>query len=405
MRKIRKLKQLLVCCSLAGIIAASPAAETKEPLAALVEVLNTTTDPQFQLDVLRGMSAGLQGRRSVKMPAGWEAASTRLKDSPNAEVRSLSKALSLTFGSASALAELRATLTNSAENAAARRTALDSLLKAKDPNLAPLLQNLLDDPELRAPALRGLAAYDDSQTADKILSAYPSFNDSSKRDALNTLASRTAFAKPMLVAVGDERIARKELTADLIRQLRSLNNEDLNRQLEKVWGAVRESNEDKKKEIERYRKIYRAGGSQPGDASRGRAVFTRICQQCHTLFDAGGKVGPDLTGSNRSDLDYTLQNMVDPNAVIPNDFRASTLETKDDRVITGIVRAQDDTAVTILTANESITVPRKEVQSLKQNELSMMPEGLLDTLSEQEVRDLIYYLSRPGQVPLPAGQQ
>ena len=402
MRNIEKLQRLLVCFGFIFVAATSSAATTNDPLAALVTVLNTNADPQFQLDVLRGITAGLQGRRSVKMPGGWEDLSAKLNTSPNAEVRSLSKALSLTFGSANALAELRATLTNAAETATARRTALDSLLKAKDPNLAPLLQNLLGDPELRAPALRGLAAYDDSQTAEKILSAYPSFNGSNKRDALNTLASRTAFAKPLLATVGEGKIAPKELTADLIRQLRSLKNDEVNQQLATVWGAVRESSDDKKKEIERYRKIYRAGGSQPGEASRGRAVFARICQQCHTLFDVGGKVGPDLTGSNRSDLDYILQNMVDPNAVIPNDYRASTLETKDDRVITGIVKAQDDHSVTILTANESITVPGKEIKSLKQNELSMMPEGLIDALNEQEVRDLIYYLSRPGQVPLPA---
>ena len=404
MRKLEKLKQLLLCGGLIMVTVAS-AAETKEPLAALVQVLNATGDAQFQLDVLRGMTAGLQGRRSVKMPEGWDAVSARLKDSPNAEVRSLSKALSLTFGSASALAELRATLASSSEEATARRTALDSLLKAKDPTLAPILQNLLSDPDLRSPALRGLAAYDDPKTAERILGAYPSFNDPQKRDALNTLASRTAFAKPLLAAVGDEKVARKELTADLIRQLRSLKNDEVNQQLEKVWGAVRDSSDDKKNEIERYRKIYRAGGSQPGDASRGRAVYEKTCQQCHILFDIGGKVGPDLTGSNRSDLDYILQNMVDPNAVIPNDYRASTLETKDDRVITGIVKAQDDNSVTILTANESITVPRKEIQSLRQNDLSMMPEGLIDALAEQEVRDLIYYLSRPGQVPLPVSQK
>ena len=220
--------------------------------------------------------------------------------------------------------------------------------------------------------------------------------------ALNTLASRTAFAKPFLAAIDEGKISRKDLTADLIRQLRNLKNDGLNQQIEKVYGAVHESSADKLKQVEKYGKIYRAGGSQPGDARQGRAVFTRICQQCHTLFDTGGKVGPDLTGSNRGDLDYILQNMVDPNAVIPNDYRASTLETKDDRVITGIVQAQDDNSVTIITANETVTVPRNEIRSLKQNELSMMPEGLLDALNEQEVRDLIYYLSRPGQVPLPA---
>ncbi|MBM3846746.1 MAG: c-type cytochrome, partial [Verrucomicrobia bacterium] len=159
------------------------------------------------------------------------------------------------------------------------------------------------------------------------------------------------------------------------------------------------SSEDKQKEIQRYRRIYAAGGSTPGDASRGRQVFAKICQQCHVLFDAGGKVGPDLTGSNRADLDYILSNMVDPNAVIPNDYRSSTVELKDDRVLTGIVKAQDDRTLTVATASEVLVIPKSDVKSLQLSELSMMPEGLLAPLTDVEVRDLIYYLSRPGQVP------
>jgi putative heme-binding domain-containing protein len=92
--------------------------------------------------------------------------------------------------------------------------------------------------------------------------------------------------------------------------------------------------------------------------------------------------------------------MVDPNAVIPNEYRTSTIETKDDRIITGIVNKQDDKSVTILTANETIVVPRNEIKSSLQSDVSMMPEGALQALSDQEVRDLIYYLSRPGQAPL-----
>jgi putative heme-binding domain-containing protein len=225
-----------------------------------------------------------------------------------------------------------------------------------------------------------------------------------KRDALNTLSSRVTFAKPLLTAIGANTISKKELSADLIRQLRSLKNDEVNSQLENVYGAIRESSADKQKEIEKYRKMYRAGGSQPGDASRGRVVYAKTCAQCHTLFDTGGLVGPDLTGSNRGDLEYILQNMVDPNAVIPNDYQSSTLETKDDRVMTGIVKSQDENSVTIVTANETVTIPRNEIASLSKSQLSMMPDGLLDALSEQEVRDLIYYLSRPGQVPMAAGQ-
>jgi putative heme-binding domain-containing protein len=136
-----------------------------------------------------------------------------------------------------------------------------------------------------------------------------------------------------------------------------------------------------------------------GDPSQGRAVFSRACQQCHTLFGVGGQVGPDITGSNRADLDYILHNILDPNAEIPNDYRTSILSTTDERVISGIVRRQDESSVTMATANDLVTVPRDEIESLYQSELSMMPEGLADALSEKEVRDLIAYLRSPGQVP------
>ena len=88
--------------------------------------------------------------------------------------------------------------------------------------------------------------------------------------------------------------------------------------------------------------------------------------------------------------------------MIPNEYRAVNVETADDRSLTGIIKQQDDRSVTLATANETLTLPRTEIKSLHQTELSMMPEGLLQPLSDQEVRDLLYYLSRPGQVPLPA---
>jgi putative heme-binding domain-containing protein len=360
-------------------------------------------EPTKQLDILAGMNAALKGQRNLPMPKGWEAIEAKLAEHRNAQIRSLAQALSLTFGSAKASTALKETLTDTSAELSLRRTALDSLVGARDTSLPSLLQGLLKDTNLRGQALRALASYDDAETPDAVLGVYSSLDGSEKRDALNTLASRAAFAKPLMFALADGKLPRNILTAELIRQLRNLKNAEINERLEKLYGTIRESSADKQQEIERYKRIYRAGGSQPGDGSRGRIVFDRVCAQCHTLFDTGGKVGPDLTGSNRGDLDYTLQNMVDPNAVIPNDYRASTIETKDGRSITGIVKQQDDKSVTLATQNETLVLSRNEITSLQQSELSMMPEGLLAPLTDQEVRDLIYYLGRPGQVPLPAG--
>ena len=375
-------------------------AQQTDNLAGLVEILRETDDAQLQLDVLRGVSEALAGKRDLEMPKGWQEVEEKLGESRNNEVRLLTQSLGLAFGSQRALEELRAVVRDRSANAGARRAALNSLLANRDPELPELLLALLEDPALRSAALKVLAQFEQPAAPEKILELYPSLNATEKRDALNTLASRVLYAKPLLASVAEGEVPRQDLTADLVRQLRNLKSTDLDETIQKVWGAYRDSSADKQQEIERYKRIYRAGGSQPGDAIRGRAVFARVCQQCHTLFGIGGAVGPDITGSNRGDLDYILQNIVDPNAVIPNDYRSSTIDTKDDRVITGIVKQEDANAITVATANETLLIPKQDVAAVALSSISMMPEGLLEPLTEQEVRDLIYYLSRPGQVPL-----
>lgn len=365
----------------------------------VVGSLSRAGDAPRQLEILRGMRTALQGQRSVPMPAGWAALEPQLTRHEQAEIRTLSLQLALTFGSQPALTTLRQSVTDKAADTGVRQAALESLLSIRDAGLSGTLRALLQEPPLRGQALRALAGFDDAATPDAILAVYSNLGGE-KRDALNTLASRAAFAKSLLAAVGENKVPARDLNAELIRQLRNLKNDEVNAMIQKIWGAVRESDADKKALIEKFKRTYWAGGSQPGNAFKGRAVFTRICQQCHTLYDVGGNVGPDITGSNRGDLDYLLQTILDPNAVIPNDYRASTIDMKDDRVITGIIKQQDDRTVTVVNATESLVLPKDEIKMITPSEVSMMPEGLLEPLADQEVRDLVYYLTRPGQVPL-----
>jgi putative heme-binding domain-containing protein len=376
------------------------ALNTPEAFAAITRSLQRMNDDPRRLDILSGLSLALKGQRQAAMPTGWAEVEARLSSSPNAEIRGLVQSLSLTFGSAKALAALKATLMDTTAAASTRRMAFDSLQAARDASLPALVLQLLSDSVLQSAALRGLASYDEPKTPDSILAIYSSLGSTAKRDALNTLASRAAYAQKLLTAVDAGKIPRTDLTADLVQQLRNLKNAEVDALLTKVWGVARDSVGDKLADIERYKQIYRAGGSQPGDAMRGRAIYAKVCYQCHTLFGTGGKVGPDLTGSNRGDLDYILQNIVDPNAVIPNEYVGWNIDTKDDRVITGLIKEQNDSSVTVATANETITIPRNEIATMQQGQLSMMPEGLMLPLAEQEVRDLIYYLRQPGQVPL-----
>jgi putative heme-binding domain-containing protein len=375
------------------------ALDTPAAMSALVQTLGRIADETKQLAILRGLSDALRGQRIAPTPAGWDGLAAKLATKP--ALRAEVNALSAKFGSLGALASLREQLLDARAAPAHRTAALDALLTARDPSLAPTLQRLLGNDALRGPAVRALAGFDDAWTPWITLAVYKQFTPAEKRDALNTLASRSTFARVLVGAVEQKTVPARDLTAEIVRQLRSLGQPDLNAKLDTLWGTMRATAADKRAEIERYKKVYAAGYSTPGDAGRGRAIYNRICGQCHTLFEVGGKVGPDLTGSNRADLEYILQNILDPNAEIPNDYRPVTVDTKDDRVITGIVKQQDERSVTLQTANEIVTLPRAEVAKLQQAQLSMMPEGLLTPLTDQEVRDLIFYLRSPGQVPLP----
>ncbi|MFM1945222.1 MAG: hypothetical protein RI897_4204 [Verrucomicrobiota bacterium] len=395
-----KSRPLFLLALTASLLFSTPPAQA-DALSNLVKVLGNTDNNQLQLDILRGMSQAMEGRARVAMPEGWAAVESALGKSPQGETRMLALTLGLRFGSETALSTLRSTLTSNHASAGERNEALRALSSYKDPELPALLQSLVTDPTMSGNAIRGLAAFNNPNTPKVILAAYPELNANEKRDAASTLTSRPEYARAFMVAIEDNTIPKETLTADLLRQLRNLKDETIEESLTRVYGTFRDTPEDKKQQIQHFKNVYYAGGSAPGNASRGRVVYNNVCFQCHTLYGVGGKVGPDITGSNRGDLDYLLETVVDPNAVIPNEYRAVEVEMKDGRSLTGIIKNQDGTTITLATANETLVLPREDIEDQYQSQLSMMPEGLLDPLKEQEIRDLIYYLRLPNQAPLP----
>ena len=376
-------------------------AQDAEALAALVGVLKEVDDPAFHLDILKGISAALKGQRNIKMPKGWKEIAPKLAKSPNAEVRQLAQSLSLTFGSKAALDALRKVLVDGQAKLADRQKAMVALVAARDKALPAVLRSLLKEEGLRREALRGLGAFEDAKTPPAIIKIYSKLDTAGKRDALTTLASRMSFAKALMAAVGSGAVKANELPADIVRQLRAHGVKDINATLDKVWGVSRSTPAAKLKEIAKYKKLLEAKVNRPVDLPRGRALFQRTCGQCHKLYGEGGEIGPDITGSNRNNLDYLLTNMLDPNAEIPNDYRTTILHTKDNRVLVGVIRRSEGQSVTIATPAEVVTVAKRDVAAIDPQDFSMMPEGLVLAFKEDELRDLIAYLRGSRQVPLP----
>src|SRR5439155_14527161 len=128
----------------------------------------------------------------------------------------------------------------------------------------------------------------------------------------------------------------------------------IDKQIAAVWGVVRTTPADRLKAMRDYRGKILAAGPAP-DVMLGRALYAKTCQNCHTLFGTGGKVGPDITGANRADLNYLLENVLDPSAVIPKEYVASRIDLKNGRTVTGIIKERNSKTFTVAIATETLT--------------------------------------------------
>jgi putative heme-binding domain-containing protein len=218
---------------------------------------------------------------------------------------------------------------------------------------------------------------------------------------IEALTARPSFARALLKQIRDGKIPRTDLSAAQARQIRGFGDEALTRDLTEVWGELRDSPADKQAAIDSWKAKLTPEALAKANPSQGRAVFQKTCANCHRLYGHGGTIGPDLTGSGRANLDYLLLNMVDPNATVGAEYRTAVIAMKDGRVLNGIVTTRNDRTLTLQTAQDRITLSRSDIEELKPQSTSLMPDGQLQTLSDEQVRDLVNYLQGSVQVPLP----
>jgi putative membrane-bound dehydrogenase-like protein len=361
----------------------------------------SNADESTQLWMLDEIVSALKVRANQDMPKAWSSAFDKLIASKNETIRQQAEYVAVKFGDQRVLPKLRSTLIDRKLPLERRKLALDSLLVAKDRELPAILHSLLDDADLRNAAISGLASFDDSATPEILIKAYDKLPAAEQQAAIATLTSRVPYILALLDAIEAKRIPRTDLTAFTVRQLARLEDKRVNERLTDVWGTIRQTSADKATEVERYRKLLKPEVLKLADLQHGRQVFTKTCGTCHSLFSAGKNIGPDLTGSNRANLDYVLENVLDPSAVVGKDYQMTVVLTDEGRSLSGILKNETDSAITLQTPTDVVTLPKSEIEERKLSPLSLMPDGQLKEMKPDEARDLIAYLASPIQVPLP----
>lgn len=376
--------------------------KTPGPLNELLAGVEQSGSPAAQADAVLGLSEGLQGWRKAPRPKAWAALARRLGQVDDPAVRDRVRELNVLFGDGRALDEVKRLALDDKAELAARRSALLTLIDSRPADLRSICERLLRVRHLNATAVRGLALFNDPGIGRTLAASYRSFHPSERPAVIDTLATRPAFALALLDQVAAGKIPRTDLTPFHARQIRSLEDSKVRSRLAEVWGEQRETAADKLSKIAHLKQTLDTAVLARADRSAGRGVFNKVCASCHKLYGHGGDIGPDLTGAGRENLDYLFENIVDPSAAVSADFRMTVFETKDGRILNGLVRARTDRTVTLQTQTESLVVERSEIEREQVSPLSLMPEGLLETLTESQVRDLIGYLSQKSQAPLPA---
>ena len=331
-----------------------------------------------------------------KQLATWRA-------SNNADVRKHAQNLAVLWGDNEAITELLAVASSATAAQDARLQALQTLRKVKSDTVRDGLVRLLSSTSPQAPpviieAIRAAADIGGDALPPVLITLAASKDFGIQQAALAALAGRADWAHAMLDAITAGKVSATGFPVSVRRSLATSQDKAIRDHAFKVLGAWKEASDDVKALIAAKRKACLEG--EP-DLVMGKMVFTTTCAVCHTFHGGGQKVGPELIGSGRSNLDALLANMIDPNQIIGNGYEAINVITKDNRTVSGRMVEDTPSHVKLLAIGgaEQI-VPRDQIAKLENTRQSLMPMGF-GALPDDVFRNLIWYvLAPPEEGPL-----
>ena len=251
---------------------------------------------------------------------------------------------------------------------------------------------------VRRAALQGLQQFNNAEIGPELLAAYPELpkQEGVRAKALDVLSKRLEWSLELLAAIEQQKLKPSEVPFEVQERIRLHNNPEIHRLAKKIWGTARQTSDEKRKRMDEIAKILQ---NAKGNAIHGKQLFAASCATCHKLHGEGNAIGPDLTGYERDNLDFWLLAIVDPSAGIREEYTNFELETTDGLLLTGFILERAAQTVTIQDGEQGrVTIPKSRIKSLRASAVSRMPEGLLDSLGSEDIRDLFAYLRSPGPV-------
>jgi putative heme-binding domain-containing protein len=252
---------------------------------------------------------------------------------------------------------------------------------------------------VREAAVAALGRYDDKEIPDELLRLWPLLDHTTRQHALALLVSRRAWAHHFLREVAHRGVISKaDVPDDIAQRARLWNDKDINTILDRYFGRPQAlASADKQRRADELIKIVTAPGNEPADPARGRVIFETRCAACHKLFDRGGDIGPDLTPYERINVPNMVLNIVDPNLAIREGFGTFLITTRDDRALMGFVAERDANRIVLRdVAGQRTTIAIADIREERVLPISLMAEGLLNGLSDQDLRHFFTYLSAPA---------
>ncbi|OWK43782.1 PVC-type heme-binding CxxCH protein [Fimbriiglobus ruber] len=298
-----------------------------------------------------------------------------------------------------ALKEVRARILDEKRPEADRLKWTAVVTRAKGDEFPSLFVDLLAAARtdtMRAGLLTAVAAGNHPKAVDTLFQLYPSWSPAMKSKAVGVLLSRPTWAQALLAAIDAGKFPKTAVSYDQLKTGAGLTEPAVAKLVEKHYGKIGPATPGEKQARISWLGVI-LGREGPGDAARGKAVFTKNCATCHTLFGEGGKVGPDLTTADRKNRGYMLTQIIDPSGYIRPEFVTYKVDTVDGRALTGIVAETASGAVTLLNVVDNkpvkTVVAQTDIDKMAASPVSLMPEKLLDTMTDAEIRDLFAFLT------------